>query len=465
MQTIQKPTSSAVDPLPNSVKRSRLSQLINWLSRPYDYLDECAEKYGETFTMHIFGFDKLVFLSNPQAIKEIFADNGTRFDTGRGQGLIQPLLGDNSLILLDGDRHKRERKLLMPPFHGGRVRSYADTICDITQELSDHWQPGQQILAGDIMPDITLEVILQTVFGLREGDRYQQLKSLIISWLDLTGSPAGASMLFFRWFQKDLGPWSPWGKFVRQRQQIRGLLQDEINERREKAAGSKTHTPGEDMLSLMMLARDEAGEPMTDEELKDELITMLAAGHETTAAALCWAMYWIHKLPHVKAKLMAELQSVDGNVDDTADALQIASLPYLTAVASETLRMYPIAPVVAPRISSQTVTIGGRTYPPETFLTPAIYSVHHREDLYPDSKTFRPERFIERQFAPYEFLPFGGGNRRCIGYALAKLELNLVLATLLRARSFKLATDEPVTPLRRGVVIATSNGVPLTVEA
>ncbi len=453
MQTLQKPT---VQPLPNLVPQSGLRQLINWIARPYAYLDECAAKYGDTFTMRMYGFGNLVFLSNPQAIKEIFSDKGTRFDVGRGQDIIRPLMGDNSVLLLDGDRHRRERKMLMPPFHGAKVKSYATTICDITQETSRRWQPGQQILCGDVMPSITLEVILQTVFGLRGGNRYQQLKSLLISWLDMTGSPVGASLLFFRWFQQDWGRWSPWGRVLLQRQQICDLLQAEIEERR-----AANMPPGDDVLSLMLQARDEDGQPMTDAELKDELITMLAAGHETTAAALSWAMYWVHKLPEVKAKLMAELEGLS----EKADPLAIASLPYLTAVTSETLRLYPIAPIAAPRISAQPVTINGHTYPPETFLTPAIYSVHHREDLYPHSKTFRPERFLDRQFAPYEFLPFGGGNRRCIGYALAKLELNLVLATLLTHHSFKLTSDETVTPRRRGVVLATSNGVPLTVDS
>ena len=464
MQTVQKPSpAAAIQPLPNPVQLSSLRQLFNWITRPYPYLDECADKYGDAFTMRIFGFKPLVFLSDPQAVKEIFADNGTLFDAGRGNIILQPLMGDNSLLMMDGDRHKRERKMLMPPFHGGRVKSYAKTICEITQETSSDWQPGQQILAAEVMPDITLEVILQTVIGLREGSRYQRLKALLIDWLDMTGSPAGASMLFFRWFQKDLGPWSPWGKVMRQRQQIYELLQAEIADRRalnQSVEAQSVEKPGEDVLSLMLLARDEDGEPMSDAELKDELITMLAAGHETTAAALSWAMYWVHKLPDVKAKLMTELNSIG----DDADALEVASLPYLTAVASETLRLYPIAPVAAPRISNRPVTINGYTFPPETFLAPAIYSVHHREDLYPDSKTFRPERFLERQFSPSEFLPFGGGNRRCIGYALAKLELNLVLATLLKQHSFKLTNDETVTPRRRGVVLATSNGVPLMVE-
>ncbi|MEM8505689.1 MAG: cytochrome P450 [Cyanobacteria bacterium P01_D01_bin.1] len=370
--------------LPNPVALSKLKQLINWLGRPYEYLDECAQNYGDTFTMHLFGFEPLVFFSDPQAIKEIFAGDAKQFEAGKSQGILRPLVGDNSLLLLDGERHQRDRKLLMPPFHGAKVRAYADTICEITQEISSSWQPGDEILASEVMPEITLEVILQTVFGLREGDRYQQLKRLLVKLLDLTGSPLSASMIFFRWFQQDWGSWSPWGKVVRLRQQVYDLLQAEIDERRAHIDTEGESPEGDDVLSLLLLARDEDGQPMSDVELKDELITMLMAGHETTATALAWAVYWIHKLPEVKAKLMAELESLGEN----ADSMAIASLPYLTAVASETLRIYPIAPIAAPRVSTETVTINGHTFPPNTYLAPAIYSVHHRSDLYPDPKEF-----------------------------------------------------------------------------
>jgi len=442
--------------LPNLVPTSRFKNLLDWLSRPYEFLDECAQTYGDVFTVHFFGFTPLVFFLDPQAVKEIFALSPQQFDVGRGNTLLQPLVGSNSIFLLDGDRHKRERKLLMPPFHGAKVASYADTICQITKDVCESWKPGDTIVAGDVMPEITMEVILQTVFGLREGDRYQELKSLLVNLLDLTGSPLSSSLLFFKPLQQDLGKWSPWGKFVHTRKRVYALLQAELDERR--AAGSND---GDDMLSLMLLARDEAGKPMTDSEVKDELITMLSAGHETTASVLCWAMYWVHKLPDVRTKLMAELEKTR----EDADPMALAKLPYLSAIASESLRLYPIVPVVSPRITKAPTVIQGRTYPAETFLAPSIYNIHHREDLYPDSKAFQPERFLTRQFSPSEFLPFGGGNHRCLGYALAKLEINLVLATILKERELTLANDELVTPRRRGVVIATSNGVPLTVAA
>ena len=270
----------------------------------------------------------------------------------------------------------------------------------------------------------------------------------------MTGSPLSASLLFFPVLQQDWGAWSPWGKFVRQRQQIYDLLQAEIDQRR-----SQPEIKGNDVLSLMLLARDEDGQPMTDIELQDELMTMLFAGHETTATALTWALYWIHKLPVVKDKLLQELDS-QGN--DT-EPLAIASLPYLTAVCNETIRIYPVSPIVFPRSSRISVEIAGQQFPPETNLVPCIYLVHHREDIYPEPKQFKPERFLERQFSPAEFIPFGGGNRRCLGYALAMLEMKLVLATIMSQYELTLANTKPEKPRRRGFVVAPANGVKMIV--
>ena len=276
--------------LPNVIPMSALRQLANWIVRPYDFLDECVKNYGDIFTIRLVGFPPLIFFSNPQAIKEIFAADAKQFDAGRSNEILISLLGSNSLVLLDGDRHKRQRKLLMPPFHGEKVKSYSETICQITKEVGHQWQSERPFLASKAMQDVTLEVILQAVFGLREGERHQKLKPLLASLLDLTGSPLRSSFLFFPWLQQDLGSWSPWGKVVRQRKQVYQLLQAEIDERR-----SQPSITGNDVLSLMLLARDESGQPMSDIELKDELMTMLVAGHETTATVLAWALYWIHK--------------------------------------------------------------------------------------------------------------------------------------------------------------------------
>ena len=434
---------------------SPLRQLINWIARPYDFLDECAKSYGDIFTMRLMGFPAWVMLSDPQAIGEIFATDAKQFDAGKNNEILKPLLGNNSLGLLDGDRHKRERKMLMPPFHGEKVKSYGKIICQVTEKLTSNWQPQQSFLARKAMQEITLEVILHAVFGLSEGERYQQIKLLLANLLDMTGSPLSSSLLFFPFLQQDWGAWSPWGKFVRQRQQIYDLLQAEIDHRRSQA-----EIESNDVLSLMLLARDEDGQPMKDIELQDELMTILFAGHETTASALTWALYWIHKLPVVKDKLLQELDSQEND----AEPLEIANSPYLNAVCNEALRIYPIVPIAFPRSSRISVEIAGQKFAPETTLVPCIYLVHHREDIYPEPKQFKPERFLERQFSPAEFIPFGGGNRRCLGYALAMLEMKLVLATIMSKYELTLASKKPEKPSRRGVTMAPANGVKMILK-
>jgi unspecific monooxygenase len=276
-------------------------QLVNWIADPIGYQDKYSRKYGNMFTLQLGGLGSCVLVGNPQAIGEIFSQD-SKFDMGRANGLAEPLLGRNSLILLDGDRHRRERKLLMPPFHGDRLETYAQQICQITQQIASQWQVGQPFIARTAMQQISLEVILQVVFGLSEGDRYQQLKPLLTEWIDMTDSPLRSSLLFFKFLQQDWGNWSPWGRMKQRQHQIHGLLQAEIEERRTQ--GTETRT---DVLSLMMAVRDEAGQAMTDEELRDELLTILFAGHETTATAIAWAFYQIHRHSEVREALLQEL--------------------------------------------------------------------------------------------------------------------------------------------------------------
>ena len=430
-------------------------QLYQWIMNPLGFLEECVQKYGDTFNLNLMGFPPFTIVSHPQANQEIFSIDSRQFDAGRSNDLIKVMVGDNSLILMDGDRHRRERKLLMPPFHGEKVKSYAQTIGDIAAKAASKWQIQQPFKAQKAMQDITLETILHVVFGLSEGERYQKMKPLIANLLDMVGAPLRASVLFLPILQQDWGAWSPWGQFVRCRQTIYDLLQAEIDQRR-----SQPDSNGNDVLSLMLSARDEDGQPMTDAELKDEMITLLTAGHETTATSLSWAFYWIEKLPEVKEKLLQELDSLPEN----ADSLEVARLPYLTAVCSETLRIYPVAIIAFPRIAKSPVEIMGYHFDQEAMLAPCIYLTHQREDLYPEPKKFRPERFLERQYTPNEFLPFGGGNRRCIGYVLALLEMKLVLATILTKYELTLASDRPVVPRRRGGTIAPHNGVPIILK-
>lgn len=262
-------------------------------------------------------------------------------------------------------------------------------------------------------------------------------------------------MVFLPFLQQDLGEWSPWGKVLRRKKKIYQLLQEEIDERRANPKPSRN-----DVLSLMMSAKDEEGEGLQDIELKDQMMTLLVAGHETTATALSWALYWIHKLPQVKQKLLAELDELDSNVDP----LTISRLPFLTAVCNETLRIYPVAFVAFLRFAKCPIELMGYQFEAENMVVPAIYLTHHREDLYLEPKKFKPERFLERKYSNYEFLPFGGGNRRCIGYALALLEMKLVLAKILRGWDLSLTSDRQILPRRRGATIAPDNGVPLILK-
>jgi unspecific monooxygenase len=435
--------------LPNCITNPPWWQLMNWIADPLGFQDTYSRKYGDIFTMRLSGLGSCVILGNPQAIQDIFSQD-SKFDVGRGNDLAEPLLGKNSLILMDGNRHRRERKLLMPPFHGEKLQTYAKQICLITEQVASQWQVSQPFVARTAMQKISLEVILQIVFGLSEGERYQQLKPLLADWLDMTDSPLRSSMLFLRFLQKDWGTWTPWGRMKQRQRQIHDLLQAEIEERRTK--GNEGHA---DILSLMMAARDENGQAMSDEELRDELLTILFAGHETTATTLAWAFYQIHQHPDVREKLLQEL---DG-LGEKPNPMEIAKLPYLMAVCQEILRMYPVIPVIFPRITKSPVKIAGYQFDTETTLMPSIYLVHYREDLYPNAQQFKPERFLERQYSSSEYLPFGGGSRRCLGYPLAQLEMKLVLATVLSKYQLALAEDKPVKLQRRGFTLAPAGGV------
>ena len=432
---------------PNGPKTPAIVQMMQWIADPFAFMHNCKERYGDCFTARVSSnFRPIVFVSNPQAIEEILTGDSKQFEApGDVNEIFRPLLGDSGVIALSGARHRRERQLLMPPFHGERMRAYGQIISDITEQVISQWKIGEPLSIRDSMQKISLRVILHAVFGLSEGDRYQQIEELLCSMIDVTSSPLSASMLFFPILQQDLGAWSPWGRFVRQKQQIDRLIYTEIQERRSQFDPNRT-----DILTLLMSARDEAGKPMTDNELRDELMTMMFAGHETTATAITWALYWIHKQPEVKKKLLEELDSLGEKPDNNT----IFKLPYLNAVCSETLRIYPVGMLTFPRVAREPVQLLDYQLEPGTTVVGCIYLTHQREDIYPQPKQFKPERFLERQFSPYEYIPFGGGSRRCIGMAFALFEMKVVLANILANFELELADNRPVKAVRRGLVSA-----------
>lgn len=430
-----------------------LLQKLQWVMNPVGYMESHARHYPDLFQAEVVGFgNTLVFVSHPQAIQYILThDNKQLSAPGKVNGIVEPLLGEYSVIMLEGDRHRRQRQLLMPPFHGDRMKSYGEMICEIAETVMRQLPNSQPFLARSVMSQISSQVMLKTVFGLDvTGENYHELKHLMTSMLDVFNTPAASGLLFVKKLQVDLGRWSPWGYFLRMREKIDKLLYAEIANRRQQDLSDRL-----DILSLLMSARDAEGEAMTDKELRDELLTLLFAGYETTASAMSWSLYWVHALPEVKNRLQEEIASLG----DNPAPMDIFGLPYLTAVCNEVLRLYPVAMLTFPRRVEEPMDLLGYPLEVGTDLMGCIYLLHHREDLYPDSYQFKPERFLERQFSPYEFLPFGGGKRRCIGAALAAYEMKLVLATVLSGYDLKLAEKGPVKPQRRGITLSPAGGI------
>ncbi len=427
-------------------------QKLQWIFDPVGYMEKASKVYPDLFTAKVASFgDGFLFVQEPQAMQYILTNDRKLFEAeGYINKFLEPLLGEYSVIMLDKNPHKKRRQLLMPPFHGERMQTYGELIVKLTHQAMSNLTLGRTFTARKAMQEISLQVILESVFGLYEGQRAQKLRHLMAKMGDIFSSPVTSAFLLLPNLQKDFGPLSPWGYYLRQRTLVDQLLYEEIGDRRANPDVERT-----DILSLLMSATDEEGNHLTDKELRDELLTLLFAGHETTATAMSWALYWIHKQPEVRSKLLAELATLG----EKPDYLAVAKLPYLTAVCNETLRIHPVAMLTFPRIVQAPVELLGHKLAAKTVITGCIYLMHHREDLYPNSQEFRPERFLERQYSPYEFMPFGGGVRRCIGEALAMFEIKLVIATILSNYELNLANNKPEKPARRGITLAPKNGV------
>ena len=454
MTTVTSPTDKTK--LPPTVKSPAIVTMIQVLLDQFGTLERYQKKYGEIFYSPKSSlYPANVIFSNPKAIEQLFTADPSLLEVDQQSNApIRVLLGDNSLVLLDGIEHKRHRKLLMPPFHGERMKSYGQTMVEVTKEVIARWQVGQTISIRDYTQEISLQVILRTIFGLDEGQRYDRLKEILVDWLEIFNSRLNSFFLLFPVLQKDLGALTPWGKFLRQKRQIRDILQAECDRRRQDPDAM-----GEDILSLLLEARYEDGRSMSDGEIQDELMTMLFAGHETTASTLAWSFYWLHRLPEVGQKCQIELSSLA-----EAEFTDIVKLPYLNAVVSETLRLNPVVAFVGRQLK-EPFELMGYQFEAGTSLFPSIYLTHQREDIYPEPKKFKPERFLARQFSPYEFLPFGGGNRRCLGYAFALFEMKLVLATILSNVELELLDNRPLQSARRGFTFTPGGGVKMRVKA
>jgi len=440
--------------LPDGLRTPALWQTLQLVTNPIAFFDACLERYGPVFTTRVLGWNSppVVFLGDPKAIAEIFTTQADRFSLGKVTHPFRPLVGDLSLIMQEGAKHQRQRQLLMPPLHGDRMKAYGETICSITRSVIQNWQPGDVLTIRHAASEISLQIILRVVFGLNPGERYNRLYKELMELLEAITSPLYSSQFFFPVLQKDLGARSPWGTFLRRRQEIDALIYAEIGDRHQFPDPSR-----EDVLALLLNAQDEAGEFMSDEELHDQLMTLLLLGHETTASALSWAFYWIHQNAEVEDKLRFELAR-------TSEPEAIAQLPWLTAVCKESLRVYPIALIAQPRVVREPVKIEDYSFEPGAVLIPCIYTAHRQSKIYPEPEQFRPERFLERRFSPYEYLPFGGGARSCIGAAFSFYEMKLVLATILQHYTFTLVNRGKIKPQRRGITFVPSDNFFLKVR-
>lgn len=435
-------------------KAPRLLQASQWILDPLGYMKANFKKYGDIFTAHVSWGEPepMVMVNEPKTIQFMLThDTGKEFSApGELNEILEPLIGRQNLFLLSGQQHRRRRQLVMPPFHGENLKGYAQTIRQITQQVLAELPGNEPWDVREAMQKITMRVILQVVFGLHQGDRYEKLERLLGKRMDMTGTPLASAIVFLPWLQKNYGPWSPGGLIRKLAEATDELLFAEIQERRSNPDPNRR-----DILSLLLATKDEEGNGLSNQDLRDELMTLLVAGHETTATALAWAMYWIQLLPDIKQKVLAELNGIS----DLTEPSNFLNLPYLTAVCNETLRIYPVAMLTFPRRVETPLELVGYRLEPGTIVIGCIYLIHQRQDLYPQPQQFRPERFLEQQFSPYEFMPFGGGVRRCIGSALAQYEMKIVLGTILSQVDLALVNKQSVQPGRRGVTLGQKSAI------
>jgi len=418
------------------------AQTARWMRSPVKLMEDCRERFGETFTLRMARVGELVFLSDPQSIKRLFSgDRDNRLPEGRTV-LLEPVLGPRSLLLLEGDQHLRSRKLMLPPFHGERMRAYETVIEGVTDREVDSWPLRERFALHPRMQSITLEVILRAVFGIDDPARRERLRELLVTLLNQTSSPRAQVIgLMLR----RLGRFGPYGRLQRLLDDTDAVLFEQIAERRADPEVEQR----DDILSSLVAARFEDGEPMSDSEVRDQLMTLLLAGHETTATALAWAFDLLFRNPEALERLRAELaEGRDG---------------YLDAVATETLRVRPVVPSVGRLITSK-AKLGGFELPSETAVMPSIYLVHTRADLYPEPYEFRPERFLDGGPDTYSWIPFGGGTRRCLGAAFASFEMKVALRTVLRRTVLRPATDRPEPFGHRNVTLSPRHGTPAILE-
>ena len=423
-----KPTAGPAVPvrLPPGPRAPAPLQTLAWALAPTWVMDQCAKRMGEAFTLTFAPSGmKLVMVSDPEAVKTVFTAPPEVAPSGAGSSPIAPIMGPSSVIVLTGPEHMRQRKLLLPPFHGERMREYEDTIVEATRRDMASWELGSPMRLQEHTRAITLEVIIRAVFGVQD-EGMATLEAAIGALLQPVSSPRMVLFTLRRWSLD-----RPTGPIGRGLDALDAVIYEELARRREQVDLAERT----DILSLLMQARDEDGQAMTDGELRDELVTLLLAGHETTATSVAWAVERLVRHPAKLARLQAEIDAAadvargEGTRDEDGGA-RGAGDEYLTAVVNETLRVRPVVPLVA-RMLTQELSVGGYTLPAGTRVTPSIYLTNRNPRAYAQPAEFMPERFLGKVPETFSWIPFGGGIRRCIGASFAQLEMKLMLRTML----------------------------------
>jgi cytochrome P450 len=419
---------------------------------PFEFLESCARRYGDLFTLRMVVFGTYVCASHPATIKQIFTGDPDELRVGEGNESLRPLIGDHSILLMDGERHLLHRRLMLPLFHGERAAAYAAVMHEVAARAVDAWPEGKPIALHPEAQRITLEVILRCLLGMDEGADLDALRDALEVLLRRS-SPVEGAMLMTPALQRDLGPFTPWAALRRDIDRVDALLYRLIARRRREPVGGARP----DVLGGLLDEAAAANVVLNDAEIRDELMTLIIAGHETTATTLCWAIESLLGEPAITARLVAELTDLTGGGPLRPE--HVAAADYLDATVKEALRMHPVVPILGVgRVLKSPLRVQGYELPAGVKLTPVIHLVHRRPDLYPDPDRFLPDRFLGKKLDPYEFLPFGGGVRRCLGMAFALQELRTVLATiLLRVRLASARTMAP-RPVLFGVTITPFGG-------
>ncbi|MSO40806.1 MAG: cytochrome P450 [Solirubrobacterales bacterium] len=430
-------------PLPPGPRAPRVVQTARWISRPLQLFESCQRRYGDSFTLRIARIPEMVITGDPGAARAIFGqDRDNTMAPGRTL-VLEPVMGPRSVLLLEGAEHLAHRRLMLPPFHGERMRAYETLIAELTDREVASWPRGRPFKLHPRFQSLTLEVILSAVFGVEEGPRREELRELLRRVLRMTAS---TRMMAFGLFTRQLGRAGPYRSFQKLIDRTHAALATEIGERRADPALDSR----EDILSLLVAARFEDGSAMDDSDIRDQLMTLLLAGHETTATGLAWTFDLLFRNPEVMESLRARLGDDEGH-------------EYVDAVAQEALRVRPVVPQVGRRLGKET-QIGEWTLPAGTDVLLSIYLLHMQESLYPEPQRFRPERFLEGGPEPYSWVPFGGGVRRCLGAAFAQFEMRIVIERILAQVRLSPASDRPERIVRRNVTFSPKAGTPAIAE-